>query len=799
MIKNHLKISWRHLLKNKLISLINVTGLVVGISGSLLIGLFILDELKYDQHFSNREWLYRVTSTYENNGVRYYSAQTNGNVASVLGSNYPEIRYVTRLLSADEGFLFSQATAFKENIIYTDSAFLKVFDLPILSGNKEKCLTNPASIIISETMATKLFGENWPQKSIGGETLLLDGRIPLTITAVYGDLPEHTHFSSNLFASLPTDFAGWMNDESKVYTYALMNENSSVDDLSQKLQLSSSKFSLGKEENLIEINLQPLTSIHLDSSFQDENAKLGSRKNIYALAMVGLLLIVIAGTNFANLHTASSLNRMKEVGLRKTIGAVKGQLVFQFLGETLLISVFALGIGLITVITFLPAFNQLTGKRLVPGGVINQSVLLFIACLTLGTSFLAGIYPAVYLARAKAIEALKGIHGQAPGAMRLGKALIIVQFTITVTMIILSIVAQNQVDLINNKPLGFDKENLMTLGNPYMLGATEKILDLKKELLKVTGVEDVSITGYTPAQMKWDKLSLTFPNRQEDSNYTQLASWLLVDESFISTMGLRLTAGRNFLDDHEFDKEVVIINEKAVRDFGLNANGKNPLGAELSADTGRGIQHFTVVGVIADFNFGSLHQAIRPMVMKLGYHRFEMALKLSPTYSKTATVREVELVWRKHLPEIPFEYSFIKDRYDQMHQSDFAASKLFSIFCLVAIAMSAFGLFSIVTHSVVNRTKEIGIRRLLGASEASIASMLTGQFLKLIVISYGLGIPIAWFLSNRWLADFAYRIEASWLVYAFTGLFLVFITVLTIGFQVMKAAKTNPVDNLRYS
>jgi putative ABC transport system permease protein len=365
-------------------------------------------------------------------------------------------------------------------------------------------------------------------------------------------------------------------------------------------------------------------------------------------------------------------------------------------------------------------------------------------------------------------------------------------------MIILSIVAHNQVDLINSKPLGFDKENLMTLANPYMLGGTEKMLGLKNELLDITGVEDVSITGYTPAQMKWDNLSLTFPNRQEDSNYAQPASWLLVDESFISTMGLRLSAGRNFLADHEFDKEVVIINEEAVRAFGLNANGKNPLGAELSADTGRGIQHFTVVGVITDFNFGSLHQAIRPMVMKLGYHRFEMALKLSPACSKTATVREIELVWRQHLPNIPFEYSFIKDRYDQMHQSDFVASKLFSIFCLVAIVMSAFGLLSIVTHSVVNRAKEIGIRRLLGASEGNIASMLSGQFLKLIVVSYALGIPMAWVLSNRWLADFAYRIEVSWLVYAFSGLFLVFITVLTLGYQVVKAAKTNPVDNLRY-
>ncbi|HEY5823852.1 MAG TPA: FtsX-like permease family protein, partial [Cyclobacteriaceae bacterium] len=443
---------------------------------------------------------------------------------------------------------------------------------------------------------------------------------------------------------------------------------------------------------------------------------------------------------------------------------------------------------------------QVTGKKLFVKSLLNENVLYFITCLILTTSLLAGFYPSIYLSTTRTIEALKGIKKGMTNSINWRMGLIVLQFSISAIMIVLSVVAYKQIRLINNKHLGFDKENSMTLANPYMLGSTDKILGLKNELLTIPGVENVSITGYTPSQNRWGNLKITFPDRDEKSLYAQTANWLTVDESFIKTMGMNLVAGRNFFEDHDHDKEVVIINEKAVSQFKLGTNGKSPIGGELSFNDVREnrYKHYTVVGVVADFNFGSLHDPIKPIVMKLGYHRFEMAVRLSSTYQKAETIGQIESMWKKHLPAIPFEYYFIKDRYDNLHKSDVAASNVFSFFCLETVILSALGLFSMVTYTIVNRTKEIGIRKLLGASERSIVLLLANQFAKLVVASYILGLPIAWMLSNKWLADFAYKIEISWWVYFSTGLVLILVTVLTVGYQTIKASLANPVDNLRY-
>jgi putative ABC transport system permease protein len=387
MIKNYLKIALRYLLRNRIISLINITGLVVGIAGSLLIGLFVLDELEYDQHFAFKDRIYRLISTYENNGTVYNSAQTPGNLALNLLQQFPEVQNVTRILPADEGFIFSGEAAFKEKIIYADSAVTNLFDLIFLLGNGQRCLANPSSVIISETTAIKLFGEGWRQAKIIGESLNVDGKIPFQITGVFSDLPDHMHFNSNLFASIPSGFEDWMNEKSKVYTYILLRENSNVNDLVRKLELETSLFNGKREDHLIKINLQSITSIHLFSSFEDENAMVGNIKNIYALILVAFFIMVTTVSNFASLYTASSFNRMKEVGVRKTIGAPAIQIRNQFFAETFLITIIALGIAIILVIFSLPLFNEITGKKLFLNSLLDEKVLYFMTGLTLTTSF----------------------------------------------------------------------------------------------------------------------------------------------------------------------------------------------------------------------------------------------------------------------------------------------------------------------------------------------------------------------------------------------------------------------------
>lgn len=800
MIKNYLIIAWRSLIKSRSIAIINISGLVIGISGSLFIGLFILDELEYDQHFKFKDRIYRLTSTFLNQGTVLHSAQTTANIASTLNQQFPEIQKATRILPADEGFIFSNETALKEKILYTDSSFTTLFDLTILLGNKDKCLANPSSIIISKRMAIKLFGEDWIQKKVLGELLLIDGQIPLYITGVFNDLPNHTHFKSNLFASIPTGFENWMTDQSKVYTYILLQEKSDPESLSKKLKSTFSILNKANEDGLMQVDMQPVTSIHLFSSFENDNATLGNIKNIYALVLVAIFLLIIALANFANLFAASSFNRLKEVGVRKAIGALSNQLRNQFLLETFLLTTIALGIALLLVLGFLPTFNELTDSNLSVASLMRWKVFLFITSLTLVTSILAGFYPSIYLSGTKAIEALKGMRNKATRTIEWRRGLIIIQFSISCIMIALSIVAYRQVSLINNRSLGFDKDNTMALANPYMLGSTENIIGLKNELLTVPGVEHISITGYTPSQNRWGTLKVTFPDRNPNSIYAQLASWLMVDEGFIKTMGLTLIAGRNFMENHENDKEAVIINEKAANQFNLTTNGKSPVGAELSFKNGgeTNNENYTVIGVVKDFNFGSMHEFIKPIIMKVGYHRFEMALRLSPTYSKTETISLIEAVWKKRLPRIPFEFYFIKDRFDRLHKSDVTASNLFSILCFVTVIFSVMGLFSIVTYTVNNRTKEIGIRKLLGATRRNIVFLLANQFIKLVFISCALALPIAWILSNRWLDDFAYKTEVSWWIYTMAGFILLLVTILTLGYQTLKAASTNPIDNLKY-
>jgi len=797
MLKNYLTIAWRSLLKNRLTALINICGLALGLGGSLIIGLFILDELAYDQHFANSNRIYRLTTTYVKEGTTYHSAQTKGHIGSNLTQQFPEVQHATRLSPEDEAFLFSGETAFKEKIIYTDASFLSVFELDLLQGNRKNCLANPSSIIISKATALKLFGKNWSQKSILGETLSIDGRIPMTITGVFDDFREHSHFHSDLFASTPLGHSDWLNDQSNVYTYALLEERSTPAALDKKLKsLAVSQGNVDKKE---QISLQRLTSIHLQSGLDDENAKLGNVKNIYALGFISILLILITVSNFVNLYTASSLGRLKEVGVRKVIGALRGQLRHQFLSESALITLIALCIAVSVVILVLPTFNELTGKTLAPESLLNSNILLLIAGLTIGISVLSGFYPSIFLSGFRIIDALKGVRSKT-GAVGMRKSLVILQFSISSVMITLSFVALKQVDLIHHKTLGFDRKNVIALANPYMLGSTEKILAMKAELLTVKGVQQVSITGYTPSQNRWGNLKITFPERNENSSDAQPATWLMVDENFLETMRMTLLAGRNFLDNHNQDKEAILINETAANKFKLNRQGKNPIGSELSFrnDGESNFRNYSVVGIVKDFNFGSLHESVKPIVMTLGYHRFEMALRLSSQYSAQETINRVSDIWKKNLPAIPFEYTFIEDRFEGLHQSDIVASKIFSLFCFATLIVSAFGLFSVVTYTITNRTKEIGIRKSLGASEKSIVLLLSGEFLKVVMISYVLALPLAWLLTDNWISDFAYRINVSWWMYALTGLILFTITASTLGYQTIKAASANPIKQLRY-
>jgi len=795
---NYFRIAIRTLLKNRLATLVNLTGLTTGLAGILLIGLFVLDELSYDRHYKYADQLYRITSTYVRDGQSYNSAQTYGDVASSL-DGLPEIQQVVRVMPEDEGFLFIGKKAFKEKIRYTDPEFIQVFDLDLVKGDPTTCLKNPSSLLISESCALRFFGKGWKNASILGMDVALDGRITMTITGVFRDIPRHSHIRSDLLGSLPSGHEDWMRPGSKVYTYALVHEEANLDNLRLKVQDLSSSMMSETEGHQVQLNFKPVTDIYLFSSLEDENAAQGDLKNIYSLLLAALFLIVTTVTNFVNLNAAYAFRRLKEVGIRKVLGSYLWQLRAQFLMETTIISTTAMCVALGCVTVALPLFNQLTGKNLLAGDLMTFNVLVLITGLTIGISLLAGLFPSAYISTKRAADALRGAKGSVSGTLALQRGLVVFQFAISCIMIILSTVAVRQVNLINSKPLGFDKQNTIVLANPYMLGSTAKITGFRNELMTLDGVENVSITGYTPFQERWGNLRLTFPDRDVRSSYAHPANWLMVDEGFLGTMGIQLIAGRDFLEIHEHDKGSIIVNETAVGQFGLNEDGKDPIGAELSVrneDEDRN-ESFRIVGVVRDFNFGSLHEPVKPIVMKLGYHRFEMALNLSSIYPTQQTIEEIGAIWSKTLPAIPFEYSYIKDRYDRLHASDTAASRLFLIFCFSTIVISVLGLFSIVAYEIATRKKEIGIRKLLGATVWNISAQLSRRFLMLVSTAYFVALPFSWMLAREWIADFAYQTEISWVIFVVAGVAIFVVAVLTLGYQSIRASMANPIDNLR--
>ncbi|MBE9461938.1 ABC transporter permease [Dyadobacter subterraneus] len=773
----------------------NVTCLTFGIAGALMIALYVADELKYDQYHKRKDSLFRITSKYKQEGSEYLSAQTDGNVATTMLQKFPEVERTTRLLSKDDVFLYHNATAFKEGIIYTDSSFTKVFAIDLLAGSQATCLINPSSIIISRKIAKRLFGNGWKKKSVIGQTLSLDGRIPLNITGVFESFPSHSHFESELFASVPTGHRDWMGDKSKVYTYALLATNANVELLKSKLKMHKELSGSGNTE----LNLQPITKIHLFSNFGDENGYVGNIKNIYSLVFVSLLLLIMTLANFVNLYTAGSFGRLKEIGVRKAIGAVNRQLRYQFLLETAISTLLAILIAVLVVLFFLRDFSAMTSKRFAPESLLDANILSLLFGFFVVIPIIASFYPSLYLSSYKAMDALKGKVKEKHSIFGWRKGLVVLQFSISTIMITLSVVSYHQVSFLNNKSLGFDKENIITLSNPYMLGSIDKIVAFKNHLLTIPGIINASITGYTPAQNRWGSPKVTFPSRDQHDRLAAPANWLTVDEGFIQTMGIQLISGRNFSHVHENDIQSIIINETAARHFTKNAREKDPLALELSIQNERDSVYATykVIGVVKDFNFGSLHEVVKPVVMKVGYHRFEMALRLSPERSRQEVLRQISMIWKQNNPEIPFQYDTLKDRYDLLHKSDTTSSRVFLVFCILIVIISGFGLFSIVAYSIFNRTKEVGVRKVLGASELGIVLLLSKEFRNPLIASYVLALPAASIIANKWINDFAYKIEISFWLYGITAFVLFIMTGLTLGFQSVRAAAANPIDNLR--
>ncbi|MVM37321.1 FtsX-like permease family protein [Spirosoma sp. HMF3257] len=802
MLSNYLTIAFRNLWRHKAFTAINIIGLAVGLATCLLIVLFVLHELSYDRYHTHAERLYRMTlhTRLGEKDINYaYSAEPAG---PALLRDYPGVEAITRLRDDGDFLVKNGQETFKEgHVAFVDSNFFSVFSIPLLKGHKASVLVEPKTLVLTQTTARKYFGQADPI----GKTLSVGNLGVFRVTGVCADVPSNTHFHYDLFGSFPSVNQGVKWLASGAYTYVLLRDGYSVRKVEaqsqgflRKYMATEIKEFLGidlaeflQKGNRIGFGFQPVTAIHLYSDLDDEIEANGDIKYVYIFSVIALFILLLACINFMNLSTAGSAGRAKEVGIRKVMGSVKTQLVSQFLIESVLLTLLALLLALGLVMLLLPGFNALAGKQFTLREIVNGQMLpsAVLACLVIG--LLSGSYPAFVLSSFKPITVL---NGKSQAGLRSGwlrPMLVTGQFVVSIGILIATIVANQQLRFMQNKKVGFDKEQVLVLHDTHVLGA--KLNAFKAELAKLSSVGQVTLAGFLPAgASKQSQDGILIKNGSRTAAYTTKSYF--IDENYLPTLGMHLTQGRNFSKAFPSDHSAVLLNEAAVRAYSF----KSPIGQQISitGDGSEASKHtYTVVGVVKDFHFESMHQRIAPLVMFYGGDNSQLALRIQ-TDNIPELLATIEQRWKAETGN-PFAYSFLNERFNSMYQSEQRIGQLFGVFAGLAVLISCLGLFGLAAFTTHQRTKEIGVRKVLGASVSSIVTLLLTHYLKLILIAMVIASPIAGYTMSQWLGDFAYRIEIDWWVFALAGGLAISVAILTISYQAIKAALMNPVKSLR--
>ncbi|RYU93853.1 FtsX-like permease family protein [Emticicia agri] len=803
MIRNYLKIAWRNLMLRKAYTTINILGLAIGIASCLLIVLFVQHELSYDKYHTKANRTYRMVIEGMLAGKKIQTAFASAPAAPALMREIPGVETATRMDSRGTFIVKKGNESFKEErIVFADSNFFDVFSIPLLKGNPKTILKEPKTLVITESIAEKYFGNTDPI----GKTLTFGEKDVYRITGLCKDVPSNTHFHYDMFASIHGEQLGekWLS--SGALTYAVLREGYTLEKLNATMPALIEKY-LGpeihefigisladfkKRGDKIEFVFQPVTDIHLKSHLDGEIEANSDSKYVYIFSAIALFILLIACINFMNLSTAGSANRAKEVGIRKVLGSVQGQLIGQFLSESVLVTFMALAVALVIVAMALPYFNQLSGKAFEVSVLVKGMMLpaILLACLFIG--LLAGSYPAFFLSAFKPVSVLKGKINAGFKSSWLRSTLVTIQFVVSIGMIIGTIVVYRQLNFIQNKKVGFDKDQVLVLHDTYILG--KQLTTFKNEIKQLSQVANATMAGYIPAGASNNGADGFEVVNGSDQPVTYRDKTYSIDDDYLPTLGIKLVAGRNFSKDVKSDTAAVLINEAAAKEFGF----KNPIGQQLrTLGTGEpdSKRIFTVIGVVRDFHFESIHNRIAPLVMYYGADTYQMAIRVR-TSDIPDFLEVLERKWKAQTNN-PFSYSFLNDRFNKTYQSEQRTGQLFSIFATLNIIISCLGLFGLAMFTAQQRTKEIGVRKVLGASVMSVVVLLSKDFVKLIFIAILIVTPIAWYAMSEWLEDFAYRVEISWWIFAVAGLLAIAVALLTVSFQSIKAALMNPIKSLR--
>lgn len=808
MFKNHIKIAWRSLKKQPFFTFLNTFGLAIGMSGALLIALYIYDELSYDKMFADADRIHRINADIKFGGDENISGEMAAPMAAALKSDFSQIEMVTRIRNMG-GMLIRRSDTennTKElNTAFADASLFKLFGIEMLAGDQKTALESPNTLVLTRTAAEKHFGLN---NAIGQE-LLLDNTDTYTVTGVIDDLPKNSLLRDRSVFMAMSGYDDAQQNEwgsHNYFTFIKLIPSANVADIQDQLQGMVSKYlipwvqniypGITEEEfrasgNYINYYSMPLTDIHLHSQANIELSANGSIQNIYILLFIGVFLILLASVNFMNLSTAHSLKRAKEVGIRKTLGSDKTGLVKQFLTESALISFISLGLAIVLTLLAMPFFNDLAGTEIeIP--FIKPVFWIVLLLATAVLSLLAGWYPAFFMSRFKPVKVLKGLGKSSVGGGNIRNSLVVFQFAISVFLIVATIVVFQQINFIQNKELGFSKDQVLIVNDVY--GAGDKADAFKKEVENLAQVKKATLSSFLPTPSSRSDYTFFKEGATEQENAVNMQRWL-VDYDYISSLDLQLIAGRDFDQQRVTDSTAIIINETAISLLGVEP--EEALGIRLSSDLGDedGTYH-TVIGVVENFHFRSLREEIGALSLRIGRSTGNMAIKIEAR-EITSTLAAIEGIWTKLVPAQPFAYSFMEDSFNDTYQAEQRLGQIFMIFTVLSIFIACLGLFGLAAFNAEKRKKEIGVRKVLGASVTQITYTLTTDFLKLVGVAILISLPLGWLAMNKWLEDFSYRIEIDWWILALAGLSAVGIAVLTVSYQSIKAAIVNPVKSLR--
>ncbi|MEO3408476.1 ABC transporter permease [Mucilaginibacter sp. CAU 1740] len=792
MIKNYIKIAFRNLWRHKGFSIINIIGLAVGMTAAFLIFMYVKFELSYDNFNERSDQIYRVVSDIKTPTETLNWSSSIAPIGPALQQDYPEIKANTRIFGA--GFLVQRGDLkiTENNALFAEPSLFKIFTFPVIKGDVDKAFSLPYTVVLTEKAAKKYFGTEDPI----GKPLILDGKNPANVVAVVKDVPSNSHFKFDMLVSIATiakqskdRLNQWGNFGN--FTYIMLPKGYDINKLSSRMVAFVNRhYTAADKKNGMDYTyfLEPLKDVYMVSKRGAPES--GNLYNVRIFSIIAVFILLIACINFINLTTARATERAKEVGIRKVIGAMKQQLTIQFLSESVILCLISFLFSALFSFFLLSLFNQLAGK------VISDSIfhhgylfqLFLIACVI---GLCAGLYPALVLSNFKPVTILKGRFSKSSKGILLRKGLVVTQFTISIVLIIGTIVVYNQLSFMRNQSLGFQKNQMLTIDFSGDSAIQSRQDIIKNELKKIPNVLGATASGAIPGFGN----SVAYSEIQNQAGAMQQMNMNMydVDYDFISQFEMKLAAGRIFSQAFGTDTtKAIVINEASAKSLGYR-NPADAVGRNYSqwGRTGK------IIGVLKDFHFQSLQETVKPLNMRINLRGTgAFTLKVAAT-NVPATISALQAKWKELAPERPFNYVFVDETFNKQYASEVTFGNLFVNFAVLAIFISCLGLLGLASYSTIQRTREIGIRKVLGASVSGIVNMLSKEFLILVLISALIAFPIAWFAMHSWLQDFAYRITISWWIFVFAGVLALVIAFTTVSFQAIKAALTNPVKSLR--